>query len=128
MLGRLIGCGRILIGLLAIASPKLALRLFALPRTNIDGTASLITRLTGNRELFLGAVLAFAPAARQPEWLGVSAAIDASDAAVSLLTLRDGLDKKAALLNAAAGATYAALELIALRQAKTALAEDAQRC
>jgi hypothetical protein len=126
VLGRLIGCGRIMIGLLSIAAPKLALRLFALPRTEADSTTNLLTRLTGNRELFLGAALALAPEARQPDWLGVSAAIDAGDAVVSLLTLRDGLDKKAALLNAAAGTTYATLELIALLQAKAALAGDAE--
>lgn len=117
MLARLIGLLRVGLGLIVVASPRAAARLFALPAAEVNPSSSLVSRLVGNRELVLGAALALAAEEQLPLLLTTSAAIDAGDALVSLWTLREGLGKRAALQSAAAGMCYAALELAALRRA-----------
>jgi hypothetical protein len=117
MLARLLGLGRVGLGLVAVASPRGAARLFALPAAEVNPSSSLVSRLLGNRELVLGATLALASDGQLPLLLKTSAVIDAGDALLSLWTLRDGIGKRAAYQSATAGAFYAALELIALRRA-----------
>jgi hypothetical protein len=116
MLARAIGCGRVIIGLTILYSPRLAARLFQLPEEQVNPSLNLVSRLTGNRELALGAMLLCAPDARQSEWLKLSAAVDAADAAVSVWGLREGLRQRAAVASALSATAYSALELVALRR------------
>jgi hypothetical protein len=113
---RLLGLVRVGLGLVVVASPRGAARLFALPAAEVNPSSSLVSRLLGNRELVLGAALALASDEHLPLLLKTSAAIDAGDALLSLWTLRDGIGKRAACQSATAGALYAALELTALRR------------
>ena len=116
MLARLIGVGRVGLGVVAVVSPPTAARLFALPRTDLNASAGFVTRLVGNRELALGAALLLAGDAELPLLLKTSAAVDAGDALVSLWSARSGLSTRAVLQSAVAGAVYAAAEIAALRR------------
>lgn len=118
MLARLIGAGRVGIGVVAVASPRIATLLFALPQNEASASRDYLSRLIGDRELGLGAALLLASDTDLPLLLKTSAAIDASDALVSLWSLRDGLSRRASLVSAASAAFYAALELAALRRVR----------
>jgi len=118
MLTRLIGLVRVAVGLVVVTSPKTAAKLFALPGREINASAQLLSRLTGNRELVLGAALLLLPEEQAAPWLGASIMVDVADAGVSLWAMRDGLSRRAALQSAVAGSSYAALEAFALGRIK----------
>ena len=118
MLARLIGAGRVGLGVVAVASPRLAGRLFALPPSDINPSFSLLSRLVGDRELGLGAVLLLAPDADLPLLLATAAAVDGSDALCSLWSMRDGLSRRGALVSAVSAALTAAIEVAALRRTR----------
>ncbi|MHB8575889.1 MAG: hypothetical protein ACYDCQ_11235 [Dehalococcoidia bacterium] len=115
MLLRCIGAGRALLGLTLLGAPGFASRLFMLG-DNPAPHERFVARIAGNRDLVLGLAQLLAPRQQARTWLAVGAAVDAADAAVSLASLRDGMGRGPALINTAAGAGYAVLELWGLRQ------------
>jgi hypothetical protein len=85
--------GRIAIGVVALASPPLAGKLFRLD-TVANPQLPYLSRMFGSREIALGAVtlLATGPARRNLVVAGI--AIDAADAVAGVLAARDGYVSK----------------------------------
>ncbi len=119
MFVRFIGVCRLALGLLIVASPRLAARLFAVPEAGAAADARFVTRIAGNRDLILGAVLLLAPAAQQPVLLTACTAVDIADLLVALGSAGDGLGRRAVLANVVAAGSAAAGEFWALDRART---------
>jgi hypothetical protein len=110
-MARQLAIGRIVIGVLAMIAPALAARLFGFPSEHDNGTARVMGRLFGVRDIVLGGlVLQFAddPAVSRHLHRGL-ACVDAGDATSALVALarRDGIDRAALGLFVIAGAATA---------------------
>ncbi|HLZ68394.1 MAG TPA: DUF4267 domain-containing protein [Dehalococcoidia bacterium] len=120
MLVRLIGACRVAVGLLIIARPRLAARLFALPEAGATADARFVTRIAGNRDLMLGAALLLAPAAQTPPLLGACVAVDAADLLVALGSAGASLRPRSVLSNVVVAGAAATGEFWALDRARRA--------
>ncbi len=60
-LARMIGLGRVLLGLTILWSPRYAAVLFQMPEDDTNPSFGMVARLAGNRDLVLGAALLCAP-------------------------------------------------------------------
>lgn len=115
-MGRELAIGRIVIGVLALIAPGLTARLFLFPAAHDNGTARVMGRLFGIRDIVLGGlVLHFAdePSVARHLHRGL-VCVDASDASSAVLALvrRDGIDRAAlALLIVAGSATAIGIQL-----------------
>lgn len=101
--------GRIAIGVGAVASPGLAMKLF---RLDTAGNAQLpyMSRMFGSREIALGALTLATSGATRRNVVLAGIAVDAADAAAGHLAGRDGIVSKptSALLTVPALAAVAA--------------------
>lgn len=119
-LTRLLGGGRLALGLLIVAAPRLAARLFAVPRAGETADARFVTRIAGNRDAVLGAALLLAPDAQRPAVIAACTAVDAADLAVTLASAGRGLGRRTVMANVVAAGSAAAGGLWALDRARAA--------
>lgn len=84
-----IALGRIGIGVLALASPDAATRLFRLDPTS-NPQLSYMSRMFGTREIALGAITLLARGKARRNLVLVGMSIDGADAAAGYLAGRDG--------------------------------------
>ena len=85
--------GRIAIGVVALASPPLAGRLFRLD-TAANPQLPYLTRMFGSREIALGAATLLASGAARRNLVVAGIAVDAADAVAGVLAARDGYVSK----------------------------------
>jgi hypothetical protein len=116
---RLLGGARLALGLLIVAAPRLAARLFAVPRAGETADGRFVTRIAGNRDAVLGAALLLAPRDRQPTVLAACTAVDAADL-LATLAAAGGLGRRTVLVNVAAAGSAAAGGLWALKRRRAA--------
>ncbi len=113
-MAKAIGLFRVLVGLTILYSPRLAARALRLPDDTVDPVYNLVSRISGNRDVILGAALMLAPESRLQPMLQINTAADLADVGVSLWELRDGVPQRAALTSAGAAGSLAVLELLLL--------------
>lgn len=116
---RVLGGARLALGLLIVAAPRLAARLFVVPRAAATADARFVTRLAGNRDAVLGAALLFAPEGQRPAVLAACTAVDAADLAVTLASA-GSLGRRTLLANVIAAGGAAAGGLWALERRRSA--------
>ena len=85
--------GRIAIGVVALASPPLAGRLFRLD-TAANPQLPYLARMFGSREIALGAVTLLASGTTRRNLVAAGIAVDAADAVAGVLAARDGYVSK----------------------------------
>lgn len=122
-MARQLAIGRIVIGVLAMIAPALAARVFGFPAEHDNGTARVMGRLFGVRDIVLGGLsLQFAddPAVARHLYRA-GACVDAGDATSALVALvrRDGIDRAALGLFVIAGsATAVGIQLASAEEEK----------
>lgn len=111
-------------GLLAVLAPRLGISLFGFPAAHDSGTARLLGRMFGIRELVIaGATMLFDDdETRRPTLYRLNAAVDGADAVVAAAAVltRRGVDR-AALSVALIGGALAVTWLAKAREAESAL-------
>ena len=111
-------------GVLALLAPRLGIAVFGFPASHDSGTARLLGRLFGIRELVIaGLTLLFDDdEARRPVLYRLNAALDGSDAVVAAAAVvtRRGVDR-AALSIVLVGGALAALWLAKAREAESSV-------
>ncbi len=112
---RLLGGARLALGLLIVVAPRLAARLFAVPRAADTADARFVTRIAGNRDAVLGAALLLAPREQQAAVVAACTAVDAADLAVTLASA-GSLGRRTLLANVIAAGGAAAGGLLALER------------
>ncbi|HZQ38854.1 MAG TPA: hypothetical protein VFD32_23220 [Dehalococcoidia bacterium] len=116
---RLLGGGRLALGLLIVGAPRLAVRLFGVPRAGDTPDGRFVTRIAGNRDAVLGAALLLAPRRQRAAVVAACTAVDAADLLVTLGSAR-GLGRRTVLANVIAAGSAAAGGLWALDRLRAA--------